>query len=55
MTERQAKEFIHDHDDDDVFLDHELDDVFIALCKRVPSPLDREVGLWSLCCAEVMR
>lgn len=51
LTEQDAKDWIDEHNDDDVLDDAELRDAFGALYGRPPDAEDEEVGLWSLCCA----
>ena len=55
MTKAEATEWVYDqdetsdHHDEPDYADH-LDAAFSALHGRQPTDIDREVGLWSLCC-----
>ncbi len=53
MSTTEAIEWVSEHGDDDKLDDAELEAAFNALYERAPDDDDREVGLWSLLCAEV--
>lgn len=59
-TKEQAKpapylvrEFVASHSDEDEFDQAELEHIFRLAMDREPDDEDRELGLWSLICAEV--
>lgn len=51
MTREQANVMMQDLFDDDSISDALLEELFTSLYDRAPDGEDRDVGLWSLCCA----
>jgi len=53
MTQQEAIDFVHNHNDDDNLDSDDVTEAFTALYQRLPDDLDRREGLWSHCCAAV--
>ena len=51
MTADQARQYVHDHDDQDELDDDDIEAAFRAFYDRPADDEDRIVGLWSLICA----
>ncbi|TET51334.1 MAG: hypothetical protein E3J64_07040 [Anaerolineales bacterium] len=51
MTRTEAIMWVREHDDDDDLDDDELVEAYTALYGAPPDDYDRQVGLWSHCCA----
>lgn len=51
MTKKEAKQYMAEHNDDDLLNDDDLESVFFALFGRQADDIDRVEGIWSHCCS----